>query len=174
MIKDCEIKPLSVLDEAGISYIRLEHERADTMELCADIGKEYGAKHCKNLFLTNRNGSVFYLLMMDAEKPFRTSIVSKSLGSTRLSFGSDEKLREILGLEPGSVSVMGLVNDCARKAFKDGKLKIAIDSELFSRELILVHPNTNTASLVLKTSDIKKLLLHLGIDFITVDIQNTL
>ena len=96
-----ELPPLKKLEEAGVGFIRITHPAADTMELCRGIGEEYGAKHPKNLFLANKHGTEFFLLLMDAEKPYRTSIVSKKLGSTRLSFGGSEQLHDVLGLRQG-------------------------------------------------------------------------
>lgn len=165
-----EILPLKLLDEAGVSYVRLTHPAACTMELCRGIGEEYGARHPKNLFLANKHGTEFFLLMMDAEKTYRTSIVSKKLGSTRLSFGTPEQLKELLGLEQGSVSVLGMVNECAVKAYREGKLHLAIDRDVLERESILVHPNDNRASLVIKTADLIHFLEKMGIVITVIDI----
>lgn len=170
LLSEKELAPLAALDEAGVSCIRIEHAPADTMELCQGIGAEYGAKHCKNLFLTNKRGDNFFLLMMDADTPYKTSDVSRKLGSTRLSFASPEQLRSVLGLEPGAVSVMGLVNECAKEAYKNGRLHLAIDSKLLSMERICVHPNVNTASLVISMRDLLRFLEHSGYDHTRVEI----
>ncbi len=165
-----EIAPIEALEKAKVPFIRLAHPAAETMELCRGIGEEYGASHCKNLFLTNKRGDDFFLLLMDAEKPYRTSDVSKKLGSTRLSFASPEQLKTVLGLCPGSVSVMGLVNGCAKEAYDRGSLHIAIDKSLLSRERICVHPNVNTASLIICVKDIERLLAALGYGYCAVEI----
>ena len=165
-----EVPVLKMLDEAGVPYVRLTHPAADTMELCRGIGEEYGARHPKNLFLANKHGTGFFLLMMDAAKPYRTSIVSKKLGSTRLSFGSPEQLGEVLGLKQGSVSVLGMVNECALKAYREGKLHAAIDRDVLEREYILVHPNDNRASLVIKTAELMRFLEGMGIAPTVLDI----
>ena len=165
-----ELPPLKKLEEAGVGFIRITHPAADTMELCRGIGEEYGAKHPKNLFLANKHGTEFFLLLMDAEKPYRTSIVSKKLGSTRLSFGGSEQLHDVLGLRQGSVSVLGMVNECALSAYREGKLHVAIDREVLERELLLVHPNDNRASLVIKTSELMRFLEGMGIVPVILDI----
>lgn len=169
-MEEKERKAIAALDQAGVPYVRIAHPAASTMELCRGIGEEYGAAHCKNLFLTNKRGTLFYLLLMDPDKPFRTSEVSRKLGVTRMSFGGPEMLREIMGLEQGSVTVLGLVNDCAKEAYREGRLRVAVDSSLFEREKLCVHPNTNTASLVIASADIKRFLDTLGIAYSTVDI----
>ena len=165
-----EIVPIETLNKLGINYVRLIHEPANSMELCVGIGREQNAEHCKNLFLTNRSGNRFYLVMMEANKPYRTSDVSKKLGSSRLSFGSPAQLHDIMGLEPGSVSVLGLVNDCAKKAAVEGRLSAAIDRTLIERENICVHPNVNTRTLVIKTADILRFIERSGCSLQIIDI----
>ena len=165
-----ELRVLAALDEAGIDYVRLTHPEASTMELCRGIGEEFGAEHCKNLFLANKHGTRFYLLLMDASKPYRTSEVSRRLGSTRLSFGSEEQLHRILGLRQGSVSALGMLNPCAREAYEAGVLRVAIDSGLMKRERICVHPNVNTSTLVVQTRDLVGFLEKMGITPIFTDI----
>ena len=165
-----ELAPLSALDAAGISYIRLTHEPLPTMELCEGIGSDHGAAHCKNLFLANRSGNRFCLLLMRPEKVFRTSEVSKKLGLPRMGFASGEQLKTVLGLEQGSVSILSLVNECAREAYLSGRLVVAIDEDLFEWERILVHPNVNTASLVVRMEDVVKLLDGMGIEYRKVSV----
>lgn len=168
--KNNELTPEEALEKAGVSFIRLTHGRANTLELCCGIGSEYGASHCKNLLLTNRAGNSFWLLLMDAEKPYRTSDVSKKLGVSRLSFASPEQLKAVLGLEPGSVSVMGMVNECAMEAYRDGRLRLAIDADILKRERLCVHPNTDTATLVVSVSELIRFLGSLGIASTPVEI----
>lgn len=147
---------LSALDQMNIPYIRLEHPPCASMEECAAIVSPSGAKHCKNLFLTNKRGTEFYLLLLHREKRFVTSEVSKLLGSTRLSFAGDDKLSELLGLSPGSISVTGLINDTERK------VRPVIDADILKEEKMLIHPSVNTASLEVKTNDVKRLVEGFG------------
>ena len=168
LIEPEEELPIRTLTSLGIPFTRISHPAAYTMELCRGIGGELGARHCKNLFLANRSETLFYLYMTGADKPFRTSEVSRLLGVSRMSFGSAQKLSEVMGLRPGCVSVMGFLNECARLAYRDGRLRLALDSELLDKEYICVHPNTDTATLVLKTSDLVRLLSLLGIRFAVV------
>ena len=153
MMNEKELPVYAALDRMGIEYTRIEHPAAATMEACAAIGEGTGASHCKNLFLTNRQGTAFFLVMLGSSKKFRTASVSKQLGVARLSFTTAEQLENILGLTQGSVTVTGLLNDTTHC------VRVAIDRDLLNEERILIHPNINTASLVVKTSDILRFLV---------------
>ena len=142
-----------LLDRLGIEYGRVDHEHADTIEACHEIEKTLGASICKNLFLTNRQQADFYLLLMPGDKPFKTKLLSKQIGSARLSFGSAEHMEKHLDITPGSVSVFGLMND------KEHAVKLLVDADLLGDEFIGCHPCINTSTLRLKVSDmIEKLL----------------
>lgn len=97
-----------LLDCLEISYERVDHAPAETMEVCAAIDEVLNCRICKNPFLCNRQQTAFYLLMMPGDKPFKTKELSAQIGSSRLSFAPAEKMVEYLGLYPGSVSVWGL------------------------------------------------------------------
>jgi len=161
---------LEALDSYGIRYVRLTHPAAVTMELCRGIGASFGASHCKNLLLTNRSGKSFHLLLMEADKPYRTADVSRRLGVSRLSFASADQLKEVMGLSPGCVSVMGLLNDCARSAYKNGFLHVAIDADLLKRQKLCVHPNVSTATLVMDVGDILRLLSSIGVEYSVTEV----
>ncbi len=136
------------------------------MEKCAEIEKSIGGKICKNLFLQTTTGSAHYLLMMGSEKKFVTKEVSKSLGSSRLSFASGEKMEEMLGTSPGSLSITSLVFD------KEKKVQLAIDRDVISDEYICCHPCDCTATLKIKTADITDILIpSLGITPNIIDIK---
>lgn len=152
-----EIAVYDLLDALGIPYRHLSHDAAETMEACLEIDTRLGTKMCKNLFLCNRQQTDFYLLLMPGDKPFKTKELSGQLGVARLSFGSGEKMEEYLGLLPGSVSVMGLMND------KNHAVRLLIDADLLKNVEIGVHPCVNTASLAISTTDIlEKFLPHTG------------
>lgn len=137
-----------LLDELAIPYERLDHEAAETMEVCREIDGSLGALICKNLFLCNRQGTAYYLLMMPADKPFRTKELSAQINSSRLSFASPERMLEYLDILPGSVSVMGLMND------REGRVRLLIDEEVLQNEYVGCHPCVNTSSLRLRTADL--------------------
>lgn len=143
-----EIRSYDFLDSLGIQYYRIDHEPAMKMEACAEIDKELGATICKNLFLCNRGKTSFYLLMMRADKHFATREVSDQVGSSRLCFGDPEDLERMLDLTPGSVSVLGLIND------KENKVKLLVDKDILDGEYFGCHPCINTTSLRIKTKDL--------------------
>jgi len=143
-----EIRCYDLLDSLGIAYQRIDHEPAMTMEVCADIDKTLGATICKNLLLCNRQATTFYLLLLPGDKVFKTSILSKEIGSSRLSFASAEHMEELLDITPGSVSILGLMND------RDHRVNLLIDEDVLAGEYIGCHPCINTSSLRFKTSDL--------------------
>ena len=153
-----------LLDSLGIEYARVDHEHADTIEACHEIESTLGASICKNLFLTNRQQTEFYLLLMPGDKPFKTKLLSKQIGTARLSFASPEHMEQYLDITPGSVSVLGLMND-------GGKVHLVIDRDLLKDEFIGCHPCINTSTLRLRTEDvIGKLLPAVGHEYALVEL----
>ena len=148
-----EAAAYDTLDALGIRYRRADHPVADTMEACTEIDRALGVRMCKNLFLCNRQKTAFYLLLMPGDKPFRTKELSGQLGVARLSFGDKEDMERLLGLLPGSVSVMGLLHDT------DGAVRLLIDEELLSEEEIGCHPLVNTSSIAFPTEMLFKVFL---------------
>ena len=151
---DKEIRVYDFLDSLGIAYKRVDHEAAMTMEACEEIdrtlseGVEKGVAICKNLFLCNRQATDFYLLLIPGDKPFKTKYLSAQIGSSRLSFAKPEYMEQYLDITPGSVSVMGLMND------KEKKVRLLIDKDILQDEYFACHPCINTSSLRFKTSDL--------------------
>ena len=143
-----EIKVYDLLDTLGVAYQRIDHEAAMTMEACAAIDEVLDATICKNLLLCNRQCTDFYLLMIPGSKTFKTSVLSKQIGSSRLSFASAEYMEQFLDITPGSVSVLGLMND------SDHRVELLIDEDVLKGEFIGCHPCINTSSLRLRTADL--------------------
>lgn len=143
-----EIRCYDFLDSLGISYERIDHEALYTMEACRDAEKILNCTVAKNIFLTNKRRDAFYLLMLSGDKKFRTSEVSKMIGSTRLEFADESYMLELLDILPGSVSIMGLMNDTS------GRVNLLVDSELFGGEKFACHPCVNTSSLRIDTKDV--------------------
>lgn len=162
---DVEKRCRKLLDELEIDYLSVDHPHADTIAACEDAEKALGVHICKNLFLTNRQQTEFYLLLMPGDKPFKTKLLSKQLGTARLSFASPEHMLQYLGITPGSVSVLGLMNDT------EHKVHLAIDSDLLSEECFGCHPCINTSSLKLRTEDVvKKFLPAVSHDYAVVEL----
>lgn len=162
---ETEIRTYDLLDSLGIEYERVDHEKAETMEACVEIDKALGTEMCKNLFLCNRQKTQFYLLLMPADKPFKTKELSAQLGCARLSFADADDMQKYLGITPGSVSVMGLMNDI------ESSVQLLVDREIAECEYIGCHPCVNTSSLKIKTKDVfEKFLKNVRHDSITVDL----
>lgn len=145
---DKEIRTYDFLDHLGIAYQRLDHEAAETMEGCREIDEALQATICKNLFLCNRQETQFYLLMMPGDKKFKTKDLSRELGVSRLSFASEENMLRYLDITPGSVSVMGLMNDTGNR------VRLVIDEEVLQGTEIGCHPCINTSSIKFATKDL--------------------
>ena len=152
-----EIRCYDLLDSLGISYQRIDHEAAMTMDACAAVDEVLDATICKNLLLCNRQCTDFYLLMIVGDKHFKTSVLSKAIGSSRLSFAAPEYMEEFLDITPGSLSVLGLMND------KDHRVELLIDEDILKGEYFGCHPCINTSSLRLKTADLlEKIIPAMG------------
>lgn len=145
-----EIRCYDFLDNLGVEYYRVDHRNmpADTMEQCDEIDTVLGCKICKNLFLCNRQKTDFYLLMMPANKPFKTKDLTAQINSARLSFADADVMLKYLDIKPGAVSVLGLIND------SDCVVRLLVDSDILSDEYIGCHPCVSTTSLKIKTTDI--------------------
>ena len=148
-----EVRVYDLLDTLGVSYHRIDHDAAMTMEACAAVDEALGATICKNLLLCNRQCTHFYLLMIPGDKVFKTSVLSKQIGSSRLSFAAGEYMEQFLDITPGSLSVLGLMND------RENRVQLLIDDALLSGEYIGCHPCINTASLRLRTKDLLEVII---------------
>lgn len=145
-----EIRCYDFLDKLGAEYYCVDHGgfHADTMQDCEEIDKVLGCLICKNLFLTNRQKTQFYLLMMPASKPFKTKDLSAQINSARLSFADSDHMEQFLDTTPGSVSILGLMNDSQKN------VKLLVDSDVLCNEYIGCHPCINTTSIKIRTTDI--------------------
>lgn len=166
-----EIRVYDLLDDLKIDYDRLDHDAAMNMEVCAEIDAAFGrmtleefkaepdgertshAIICKNLFLCNRQKTKFYLLMIPGDKKFLTKNLSAQINSARLSFAGEEEMLKYLDITPGSVSVLGLMND------HDNAVQLLIDSDVLQSEYVGCHPCINTSSLRMKTRDLTEKIL---------------
>ena len=158
-----EIRTYDLLDRLGVAYERIDHEAAMTMEVCEEIDEVLQATICKNLFLCNRQETSFYLLMIPGSKVFHTKDLSAQIGSARLSFAKPEYMEKFLDITPGSVSVLGLMNDT------EHQVQLLIDEDVLGGEYIGCHPCINTSSLRFRTEDlIQKILPAIEHDYIKV------
>ena len=143
-----ELDVYDFIDSLGVEYTTLTHPAAFTMEECEAVRRRAGAPVFKNLFLTNRQQTQFYLLMIPADKPFKTKYLSSQLGCARLSFASPEAMEQYLHIHPGAVSPMGLIHD------REKHVRLIIDEDLRDVTTYACHPCVNTASIVLSLSDL--------------------
>ena len=157
-----EKRTYEFLDALGVDYDRTDHpeEPATTMEVCERVDAVLGVHICKNLFLCNRQKTNFYLMVMPGDKPFKTKELSGQLGIARLSFGEEDRMLEFLDLLPGSVSVLGLMND------REHRVRLVIDEDVLKEEMFGCHPCVNTSSIRFATKDLtEKILPALGIGY---------
>ena len=152
---DKEIRVYDFLDKLGIQYQRIDHEAAMTMEACGEIDRALGDNTtiCKNLFLCNRQETDFYLLLMPGDKPFKTKDLSAQIHSARLSFAKPEYMEKYLDITPGSVSVLGLMNDSEKK------VQLLIDEDVMKEPYFGCHPCINTSSLKFSTEDLMQKII---------------
>ena len=163
---DMEQRSFALLEELHIPYTYVDHEPALTMEDCAEIDDVLGVKMCKNLVLCNRQKTNYYLLLMPGDKVFKTKELSAQINSARLSFASGEAMEELLGVLPGSASVLGLLKDT------EGKVQLLIDKDLLGEKYFGCHPCKNTSSLRITTEDLlKRVLPHLQHEYIAVELR---
>lgn len=164
--EDKEIRTHKFLEDLGIEYFYTVHEEANTMEACREIDEALQVVMCKNLFLCNRQKTVFYMLMMPGNKKFLTKELSSQINSARLSFAGEEFMEKFLDIKPGSVSIMGLMND------KENNVNLIIDEDVLKDEWIGCHPCVNTSSLKIRTKDIiEKFLPAVNHSYITVKLK---
>lgn len=149
-----EILTYDLLDALRLEYWTLQHPPAYTMEDCLAVDQELGTRMCKNLFLCNRQKTKFFLLMMPADKPFKTRELSTQAGSSRLSFAEGEYMERFLNISPGALSVLGLAND------RDNRVQLLVDEDLLEDTYIGCHPCVNTASVKLHTQDVFGIFLQ--------------
>lgn len=161
-----EMRTYDYLDSLGIEYMRTDHERADNMEACNAIDAVLGVIICKNLFLCNRQRTAFYLLMMPGDKKFKTKELSSQIQSARLSFAEPADMLKYLDIEPGAVSIMGLMND------REHAVNLLIDADVLKGEYLGCHPCVCTSSLKLKTADVMdRFLPATGHSYRTVELK---
>ena len=160
-----ELAVYELLEKLEIPYLRVDHEAAATVDDCQGVDEALGIHICKNLFLCNRQKTDFYLLMMPGLKKFKTKELSAQLGVARLSFAEAEYMEEFLNITPGSVSVLGLMND------KEHRVRLLIDRDLLQDEYVGCHPCVNTSSLKLRMKDIlEKFLPYVGHAYTAVEL----
>ena len=157
-VTEIERRVLDVLDRLGVAYVRHEHPPVFTVEDADKYWTALRGTHCKNLFLRNKKGNHHYLVIAPTSKSVDLRALNHILGEDRLSFGSPERLKKYLGLEPGSVSPFGLINDAGKE------VRVIVDEDLRMSSSVGFHPNINTSTLDVSTADFEKFLAFCGND----------
>lgn len=150
---DAEIKVYDFLDRLGIDYKTLKHPSAFTIEECHKVRDAVNAPVFKNLFLTNKQQTKFYLLVLPGEKVFKTKYLSAQINSARLSFAGEDLMVKFLGVTPGSVTPMGLINDTERQ------VTVLLDRDIQDNSVFACHPCINSASVVLSLTDLTEKII---------------
>ena len=149
-----ELRVYDLLDSLHVPYKRADHDALPTIEACHEVDRLLEIDICKNLFLCNAQKTAFYLLMMPGTKKFKTAALSKQIGSSRLSFAGAEYMEQLLDITPGSVSVLGLMND------HENRVRLLIDRDVLENHPYLgCHPCINTSSLKIRTQDLLDVIL---------------
>ena len=163
MINTDERELYYILEQLGIKYIRYEHKPVYTVEEADNLDIDIPGQHCKNLFLRNKKGNIHYLIIADSEKQIDLKSLSKQIGSTGLSFASEERLYKHLGLKSGAVTPFGLINDIEKNVI------VLIDKKLTDKSIVNFHPNVNTATISVSYNDLERFIRWHENKFIYID-----
>jgi Ala-tRNA(Pro) deacylase len=147
---------LAVLDKLAIAYVRHDHPPVFTVDEALVQWQGIDAAHCKNLFLRNKKGNRHYLVVAEHDRLVDLRHLADVVDDDRLSFGSPERLMRCLGLTPGSVSPLGLIND------PEKRVRVVVDAGLRHHPRVAFHPNVNTATVVIATADFERFLASTG------------
>lgn len=164
MAKYDKASTLKWLDDNGYKYDKVEHEAVFTMEEMEKAGITAKGDVVKNLFLRNAKGDKHYLVCVPEDKKVDLTKLAMCLASTKLSFGSPERLEKYLGVTQGSVSPISILND------ENHEVLVAFDQSLMGKERIGFHPCENTATCFLPFKDIKKIIEDNGNKFMCIKI----
>ena len=145
-----------ILEKLSISFEYHEHPPIPTIEAARVYWQEYNSGRCKNIFFRNHKGDRHYLVILEHLRQLDIHDLEKKLKQGKLSFASDKRLRKYLGVDPGSVSPFGLINDFERN------IHVFIDAKLNDSQRLAFHPNINTATLVVSKKDFLRFLDNVG------------
>ncbi len=154
----------SFLTAHNISFQRYDHPAVFTVEESEKLSLDIPGAHTKNLFLRDEKGKRFFLVAVRHDKRVDLKQLRALLGVSNLSFGSPELLREKLGVEPGSVTLLGVVHDMEKQ------VEVIIDAGLWAADSLGCHPLVNTATLVISTEDMKKFFAATGHGIKVIDV----
>ncbi|HDO1311188.1 prolyl-tRNA synthetase associated domain-containing protein [Aeromonas veronii] len=146
----------SLLDQLAIPYQRIDHPPVFTCEEASKLLPDLPAAKTKNLFLRDPKSKRLFLVVTPEESRVDLKALATALGVKRLSFGSPERLDAVLGLTPGSVTLLAMVRD------REKAVELVVDEAIWQAEQVQCHPLVNTATLIIRLDDVRRLLAHLG------------
>lgn len=152
------------LEELNIGFQYIEHPPAPTIKIAKTYWAGYDATHCKNLFFRNHKGNAHYLVILNCDSIMDIHKIERQLKQGKLSFASPQRLMKYLGVEPGSVSPFGLINDLQQH------VTVFLDQSLQQAERLSFHPCVNTASLIISNEDFLRFLNHCGNSYSWIDL----
>ncbi|MDT8719056.1 prolyl-tRNA synthetase associated domain-containing protein [Clostridium sp. 19966] len=164
MVTENEQKLYDILASLGIVYQRYEHPPLFTVEDAEKFDIDIPGQHCKNLFLKNRKGDIHYLVVVDDQKRVDLKLLAKQIGSSSLSFASEERLLKYLGVTPGSVTPYAIIND------EEKSVIVLVDSDLANASIVNFHPTINTATIGVSYENFEKFLKWHGNEFKYVEV----
>ena len=172
-------KTLDFLEEHGIGYELYTHPPLPTVKAALEYWKDVDATHCKNLFFRNHKGNRHYLVVLECHKEMDIHALEHKLRQGKLSFASEERMERCLGLKPGSVSPLGLINDIGvaatanpKELYENGhRVKLFLDKDLKTAEKLSFHPCENTSGAVIGNADFMRFLEIWGGEYEWLDIN---
>lgn len=172
-------KTLDFLEEHGIGYELYTHPPLPTVKAALEYWKDVDATHCKNLFFRNHKGNRHYLVVLECHKEMDIHALEHKLRQGKLSFASEERMERCLGLKPGSVSPLGLINDIGvaatanpKELYENGhRVKLFLDKDLKTAEKLSFHPCENTSGAVISNADFIRFLKIWGGEYEWLDIN---
>jgi Ala-tRNA(Pro) deacylase len=155
-MEDIEHPVYAALERLEIPYQRYDHPPVFTAEDAARHWAAIPGRPCKNLFLRNKKGNHHYLVIAGIDRAIDLQRLCRRLGDDRFSFGSADRLMATLGVTPGSVSPFALLND------RSHAVRVIVDASLRGADLLIFHPNINTASVTISAADLERVLQFTG------------
>ena len=143
------------LNALGIETRTKDHAPVYTVEEAQALRGEIPGGHCKNLFLKDDKGNIWLIVCLEEAQVDLKSAPAK-IGSRRLSFGKPELLKEVLGVEPGSVTPFGLINDTEKR------VNVVLDAAMMAHEFLSYHPLVNTATTTIRSADLVTFIRSCG------------
>ena len=150
---DLENRVYEKLTKLNIPFERVDNDSVEAMEECVEISEKLGAEIRKTIVLCNRKKTLFFLVVLPAEKHFDTRTFCEKTGAPRVSFASAESMEEVLGVQPGSATIMSVLNDPNRR------VQVVVDKEVADAEWFACNPGANTTHIKMKTEKLLNVVL---------------